>query len=65
MLVRNIIMDPGATIRIGDITLILIKAGDRRIRVGVTAPNDIKISTGTTDEYPPVDTQAPNVVGDI
>jgi hypothetical protein len=63
VLVRNILMEPGAVIRVGDITLVLMKAGDRRIRVGVTAPTDLKITT-TGGIHPPVDTQAPNVVGE-
>lgn len=63
MLVRNILMEPGAIIRVGDITLTLIKAGDRRIRVGVSAPRDLEISTSDGENYPPVDTHPRNVVG--
>ncbi|GGE24230.1 hypothetical protein GCM10011345_32780 [Gemmobacter megaterium] len=64
MLVRNILMGTGAKIRVGDVTLDLIKAGDRRIRVAVSAPPDVKITMSDGGDNPPVDTHTQHVVGD-
>lgn len=64
MLVRNILIEQGAVIRVGDITLTLFKAGSRRIRVGVSAPDDLKITTSDGAGHPPVDTHPQHVVGE-
>lgn len=64
MLVRNIIIEAGAVIRVGDVTLTLMKAGERRVRVGVSAPPDTMITTSGSGHHPPVDTHPQDMVGD-
>ena len=63
MLIKNIGLNAGLTIRVGDVTLTVFKLGERKARLGVSAPANMHIEMESAGGVlSPVDTSTPNVV---
>lgn len=63
MLIKNIDLNAGMTIRVGDVTLTVFKLGERKARLGVSAPANVQIKMELAGGVlSPVDTATPNVV---
>lgn len=63
MLIKNIDLNTGLTIRVGDVTLTVFKLGERKARLGVSAPENVPIEMCSTGEVlSPVDPSTQNVV---
>lgn len=63
MLIKNIDLNAGLIIRVGDVTLTVFKMGERKARLGVSAPANVHIEMEAAGgESSPVDPSTPNVV---
>lgn len=63
MLIKNIDLNTGLIIRVGEITLTVFKLGERKARLGVSAPASLHIEMESAGGVlSPVDPSTPNVV---
>lgn len=63
MLIKNVDLSVGLIITVGDVTLTVFKLGERKARLGVSAPANIHIEMQAAGGVlSPVDPSTPNVV---